>query len=149
MGCARQKGVYKKPADLSLSLAMPSNIYLGTDLAPLVYRGLYNHFNRVGYQLRDQQPTYHVAIKLLSCNVVNRFASQGLLAYATRLKLVVQCQVTDITGKQLCDKKFSTYALVNQPADPVHKGAYHDYAFEQAVALLAPRIDYYLRHNLA
>lgn len=149
-GCVKQPASsFKQPSSISLNLAMPTNVYVGTDLAPLVYHGLWDHFRRVGYQMRSPDAAdYSLSCKILSNTVVNQFANPGLLAYATRFKLTLSCAITQQDGKLLAEKKFSTYALVNQPLNPVHKGAYYDYAVKQAMALLAPRIDYYLRKQI-
>jgi len=136
--------------DIPLCIAMPNNPIVFENWAPLVYDALYDHCQRLGYNLVDKQSQgYTLAITIKNMTTPIKLVSPDIVLLHYRIKLDLEAQLLDFNQHVVAKKLFVFTRVLSESQDPTLDTAFTDYEYRRLLEHAAPKIERYFRPYLS
>lgn len=141
---------------VSLFIEVPQNRLVFDNLSSVVYDALWNHFDRVGYDLVKSSTNTSVAntsvantsalrVTIKKVDSPDKFLSPDLLVYAVKTRVELLCELFDAGDKLVAKKLFVMSCLISKAKDHVVNSNFYDYKYKKLFERYAPKIDHYFR----
>ena len=147
--CSRKPLFYKKSIDdlqkITLFIQMPTNKMVFNNISSIVYDGLYNQFDSVGFNLVSDSNVdfvFKTDVKIIGND--NKIISPDVLVYGFRIKLVIVCELY-FQQRLIKKKKFFFYRLLYKPIDPALIDTFLDFEYKWLIQKASVKIDQYFR----
>ena len=125
---------------------MPENVLVFENISTIVYKGLWDHFNRAGYNLVDsEKEAFLLKLKIKKLEPVHKFISSEVLMYGLKIKLELFCQLFDNDGKLLAKETFSFFSVISKSKDPIINSSFFEFEYCRLIRRVAPKIEQYFR----
>lgn len=130
----------------SILIEMPKNILVFENIAPIIYKELYNHFIRVGFNLNDKiNPDFTLKSEVKKLDRFGKIISPDILSYGFNFKLEVLCYLFDKNNKLLKKQTFKFPIVVYKPEDQILNPNFYSYSYEKLAQRISVRIEQYFR----
>ena len=127
-------------------IEMPKNAMVFENIAPLVYEALWNHFDRVGFDVVDKpHNSFILSVSIENIEPAYKFISTDLLTYAFRVGMKVSCKLYDKNKNVLAQKLFYFSTIVSKPKRSVLLSSFLDFEYKRLLERNVSQIDYYFR----
>lgn len=138
-------------AHRSLFIKMPTNKKVFKNIGPQLYRIVWDHCERVGYDMhtRKEAESYSVELTIVSLEIPSRFVSPDIVPYSNNLRLQVFFELKDSADHVLVRRPFFVSRWVSRPQDPVFEELYIEHELEKMCQRLAPGIELTIRKVLS
>ncbi len=148
--CVHESSVRNKSLvalnNTSVSIEMPKNILVFENIAPVIYEELYNHLNRVGFNLSDKiNPDFILKSEVKKLERFGKIISPDILSYGFNFRLEVLCYLFDKNNKLLKTKEFKVPIVVYKPEDQILNSNFYSYSYEKLAKRIAIKIEQYFR----
>jgi hypothetical protein len=136
--------------DSSLYIQMPKNIKVFKNIGPMVYDEFWEHFQRVGYNLKTgSSARYALHLIVRKLEIPMRFVSPDIVPYMNHARVEILVELVDTRmGARLMSRPFQASRWVSRPSDPVFEDAYFDHEFRKLLYMMIPRIEHQVRKVL-
>jgi hypothetical protein len=135
--------------EIPLCIAMPTNPIVFENWAPLVYESLYDHCQRVGYNLVDRKSQgYTLAVTIKNMTTPIKLVSPDIVLLHYRIKLDLEAQLLDYNQHVVTKKLFVFTRVLSESQDPTLDTAFTDYEYRRLLEHAAPKIERYFRPYL-
>ena len=128
------------------SIQMPHNPQAFDNISSLIYTGVYEHCNRVGYIMKESSNSgYTLNMRIKGLDAQQKLVSSDIVLMHTYMNLDVDCKLLNCNQETVTQKRFTFSTLVSKPQNPVFASDYKDYAYRRLITRAAPKIERYFR----
>ena len=134
---------------INLFIAMPKNVVVFEDLAPLLYTELWDHFQRVGYHLVSQPlGCCRLETKLKALDERGKLVSPDVLTYGFQVRMLIEYKLFDSAGMLLDKKTLPAYRWIFKSQNPVLHHHYLRQQYRDLFTRVAPMLEQQVRRHI-
>jgi hypothetical protein len=124
---------------------MPKCKFVFENISPIIYRGFYRHYRRVGYNLdcKDGNGS-SLMIVIKDASSLAKLVSPDLLLFHSKIRLELLCSLY-CDGKLRDEKTFYFSSLISRPRNPIMNNCFFEFNMEKLVESAAPQVEQYFR----
>lgn len=134
------------PLQTFLCIEMPRSNNVFENITPLLYKALWNHFQRAAFKLVSQeQASYRLVCFVRRFDTDEKLISPDVIPYAFRVWVELECTLYDKQGKKCAHKIFNFSSWASRPLDLRFTSHFETAEYERVFQRFVPRVDHYFR----
>lgn len=143
--CSVKQELATVPDHIALYIEMPENKLVFENVSALLYRSLWDHFDRAGYTLHKEQDAFRLNTCIEKIDASHKYLSPDLLTYAVRVRVDILCKLYDKKGILIKQKVFNFATLVSRSKDYVENSQITDFEYVRLFDRYVHKIDTYFK----